>query len=115
MGSCAGLAALANFCVACSAEDVEGRWGCRWQWRDPGRLQNGLEFAGADYGVYFRNVLDDFVAITLDKASGNDQFPGEPEVLKRAISRMVSTDSCLAVSMKLQVLTTRISASSGVP
>src|SRR5580698_8034654 len=37
----------------------------------------------------------------------------EPEVLWRAISRMVSTDSCLAVSMKLQVLTTRISASSG--
>src|ERR1700690_2601415 len=37
----------------------------------------------------------------------------EPVVLCRAISRMVSTDSCLAVSMKLQVLTTRISASSG--
>src|ERR1022692_3160405 len=37
----------------------------------------------------------------------------EPEVLKRAISRMVSTDSCFAVSMKEQVLTTRISASSG--
>src|SRR5271165_5106347 len=36
-----------------------------------------------------------------------------PEVLWRAISRIVSTDSCLAVSMKLQVLTTRISASSG--
>src|SRR5579862_9394299 len=36
-----------------------------------------------------------------------------PEVLRRAISRMVSTDSCFAVSMKLQVLTTRISASSG--
>ena len=37
----------------------------------------------------------------------------EPEVLKRAISRIVSTDSCLAVSMKEQVLTTRMSASSG--
>src|ERR1039458_7667787 len=37
----------------------------------------------------------------------------DPEVLKRAISRMVSTDSCFAVSMKEQVLTTRISASSG--
>src|ERR1035438_9532383 len=37
----------------------------------------------------------------------------EPEVLKRAISRIVSTDSCLAVSIKLQVLTMRISASSG--
>src|SRR5579859_7860402 len=36
-----------------------------------------------------------------------------PLVLWRAISRIVSTDSCLAVSMKLQVLTTRISASSG--
>jgi hypothetical protein len=37
----------------------------------------------------------------------------EPEVLWRAISKMVLTDSCLAVSMKEQVLTTRISASSG--
>src|SRR5579863_8076522 len=37
----------------------------------------------------------------------------EPEVLWRAISRIVLTDSCLAVSMKLQVLTTRISASAG--
>src|ERR1700761_8039748 len=36
-----------------------------------------------------------------------------PWVLNFAISRMVSTDSCLALSMKLQVLTTRISASSG--
>src|SRR5208283_4306309 len=36
-----------------------------------------------------------------------------PSVLWRAISRMVSTDSCLAVSMKEQVFTTRISASSG--
>src|ERR1700691_1856993 len=33
-----------------------------------------------------------------------------PEDLRRAISRIVSTDSCLAVSMKEQVLTTRISA-----
>src|SRR5271157_5625060 len=36
-----------------------------------------------------------------------------PSVLWRTISRMVSTDSCLAESMKEQVLTTRISASSG--
>src|ERR1700740_1863242 len=36
-----------------------------------------------------------------------------PSVLYRAISRMVSTDSCLAESIKLHVLTTRISASSG--
>src|ERR1700731_3441917 len=36
-----------------------------------------------------------------------------PSVLWRAISSMVSTDSCLAESIKLQVLTTRISASSG--
>src|SRR5271154_5502399 len=40
-------------------------------------------------------------------------FFADPDVLRRAISRMVSTDSCLAVSMKEQVLTTRISASSG--
>src|SRR5271168_5392490 len=35
-----------------------------------------------------------------------------PAVLWRAISRMASTDSCLAESMKEQVFTTRISASS---
>src|SRR6202012_3840265 len=35
-----------------------------------------------------------------------------PWVLWRAISRMALTDSCLAESMKEQVLTTRISASS---
>src|ERR1035441_2367793 len=40
-------------------------------------------------------------------------FLADPEVLRRAISRMVSTDSCLAVSIKLHVFTTRISASSG--
>src|SRR5580704_11937727 len=40
-------------------------------------------------------------------------FFAEPEVLWRAISRMVSTDSCFAVSIKLQVFTTRISASAG--
>src|SRR5208282_1130752 len=40
-------------------------------------------------------------------------FLARPADLRRAISRMVSTDSCLAVSMKEQVLTTRISASSG--
>src|SRR5271157_4692636 len=40
-------------------------------------------------------------------------FFARPVVLWRAISRMVSMDSCLAVSMKEQVLTTRISASSG--
>src|ERR1035441_6272391 len=40
-------------------------------------------------------------------------FLARPEVLRRAISRIVSTDSCLAVSMKEHVLTTRISASSG--
>src|ERR1700722_16563145 len=37
-----------------------------------------------------------------------------PEVLCCTISRMALTDSCLAESMKEQVLTTRISASSGL-
>src|SRR5471030_1888517 len=37
-----------------------------------------------------------------------------PAVLCWTISRMVLTDSCLAESMKEQVLTTRISASSGL-
>src|ERR1700731_1081779 len=37
-----------------------------------------------------------------------------PLVLCCTISRMVLTDSCLAESMKEQVLTTRISASSGL-
>src|ERR1700735_2222390 len=38
----------------------------------------------------------------------------DPEVLCCTISRMVFTDSCLAESMNEQVLTTRISASSGL-
>src|ERR1700728_1535388 len=37
-----------------------------------------------------------------------------PAVLCCTISRMVLTDSCLAESMKEQVLTTRISASAGL-
>ena len=42
--------------------------------RDSGGLQNGFEFAGADYGIDFRNVLDDFVAVAFDEASGDDQL-----------------------------------------
>jgi len=64
--------------------------------------------------VDFRDALHDFVAITLDEAAGDDELAARPEVLWRAISRMVSTDSCLAVSMKLQVLTTRILGIFGV-
>ncbi len=43
---------------------------------DAGGGEDALEFAGADDGVDLRNILLDFVAITLDQASGNDEFPG---------------------------------------
>ena len=39
-------------------------------------------------------------------------FLARPLSLKRAISRIVSTDSCLALSMNEQVFTTMMSASS---
>ena len=41
---------------------------------DSGSGQNGIEFAGTDHGVHFRNVLLDFRAIALHQASGDDQF-----------------------------------------
>ena len=37
-------------------------------------FENFLDFAGADHGVHFGNLLADFVAIAFDHASGDDQF-----------------------------------------
>ena len=74
VGACAGFAAFANFCMAISAEDVEGRWSCGLQRGNAGSFQNGLEFAGADHGIDFGNALADLVAVALDEASGDDQF-----------------------------------------
>ena len=38
--------------------------------------EDGFEFAGADYGVYFGDVLLDFVAVALDEAAGYDDALG---------------------------------------
>ena len=60
-----------------AGEDIEGRDGCgRGGGRETSSFKNGFEFAGADYGVDFRDALQDFVAVALDQASGNDQFAG---------------------------------------
>ena len=47
-----------------------------WSGRNASRFQNGFKFAGADYGVDFRNVLADFVAIALYEAAGDDELFG---------------------------------------
>ena len=73
-----------------------------------------VEFVGADQRVDFRQILLNVAAIAFHQAAGDDQLLcAMPVFLCSAISRMVSTDSCLAGSMKLQVLTTMTSASSG--
>ena len=43
---------------------------------DSGGGEDVFEFAGADDGVDFGDVLLDFVAIALDEASGDDEFLG---------------------------------------
>ena len=44
--------------------------------RDASGFQNRLELSGANNGVNFRNVLLDFVAITLDEAARDDELAG---------------------------------------
>ena len=41
---------------------------------DSGGGQNGIEFAGTDHGVNFRNVLLDFRPVAFHQATGNDQL-----------------------------------------
>jgi hypothetical protein len=63
--------------------------------------------------VDFRNLRLELVAVAFRQAAGDDQGLAAPLFLNWAISRMASTDSCLALSMKAQVLTTSTSADSG--
>ena len=89
--------------------DGGGRYGCEARGG-----KDGFELAGADDGVYFRDAFLNFVAIALDEATGDDELASAARGLVAShFEDGVSMDSCLAVSMKLQVLTTRISASSG--
>ena len=68
------LVALGGFA---GGEDVEGRVRIRgWGNGEPGGGENGVEFAGADDGVYLGDILLDFVAVTLDQAAGDDESPG---------------------------------------
>jgi len=41
-------------------------------WCEPGGGEDGFEFACADYGVYFGDVLLNFVAVAFDEAAGDD-------------------------------------------
>jgi hypothetical protein len=43
---------------------------------EAGGFEDRLQFAGADYGVHFRDVLLDFVAVALDEAAGDDELAG---------------------------------------
>ena len=72
------------------------------------------KLTGANHGIDFRNVLANFVAKTLHQAARDHQFACAPEVFCWAISRIVLTDSCWALSMNEQVLTTITSASSAL-
>ncbi len=44
-------------------------------------FEDFFDFAGADHGVHFGNLLADFVAVALDHASGDDQFLRAAEFL----------------------------------
>jgi len=63
-----------------------------------GGFENGLQFAGADYGVHFRDALHDLVAIALHQQPATMSFFADPAVLWRAISRIVSTDSACSIN-----------------
>jgi hypothetical protein len=41
---------------------------------EAGGGEDGFEFAGAYYGVYFGDGFLDFVAVALDQAAGYDEF-----------------------------------------
>jgi len=63
-------------------EDVEGGVVvCVAAGRKTGGGEDGFEFAGADYGVYFGDVLLNLVAVALDEAAGYDDALGFATVL----------------------------------
>ena len=58
-------------------EDVEGGVGCGVAGRgEAGGVEDRFEFAGADDGVDFGDVLLDLVAVALDEAAGDDEALG---------------------------------------
>jgi len=60
-----------------AGEDGEGGAGCRGgRHAEAGGFEDGLEFAGADYGVDFGDGLADVVAVALDEAAGDDELFG---------------------------------------
>ena len=78
----------------------------------PAAARISLQLSGANYRVDLGNIPANLIAEPLDQTAGNHQALGRPPVLWRAISRMVSTDSCCALPINEQVLTTITSASS---
>ena len=90
---------------------------CRDGCRDPRQRPRSLQFACPDNGVHFRNIFADFVTKPSTQTSATTSFLVLPD-LCCAISRIVFTDSCCALPINEQVLTTITSASSaldGVP
>jgi len=75
--------------------------------------QHAFQLIRADDVIDFRDLFQNLLPVALHQASGHYQFPAVPNFLYSAISKMVLMDSCLAGSMKAQVLTMIISAWSG--
>jgi hypothetical protein len=64
-------------CEGVLREDVEGGVVVRLTaGRKPGGGEDGFEFSGADYSVYFGDVLLDLVAVALDETAGDDDALG---------------------------------------
>ena len=80
----------------------------------PGQeLGQGGEVVHPDEQVDFREVGGQLRAVALHQAAGHHQAHLRPASFRRAKSRMVSTASLQAGSMKPQVLTSRRSAAGG--
>jgi len=57
----------------CLREDLEGGVAGAAGGSEACRVEDGFEFSGADDGVYFGDILLDFVAVALDEAAGDDE------------------------------------------
>ena len=78
---------------------------------NPDRLYDLRHLTRSEDRVDLGNLLAQLVSIALRQAAGHDQSLTRPVFLCSAISRMVSMDSCFALSMNAQVLTMSTSAS----
>ncbi len=70
------------------------------------RVDDLGDLARAEHHVHFRDQLADLVAVAFGQAAGDHQAGGRRRSsCARRSSRIVSIDSCFALSMKAQVFT----------